>query len=76
MSSDLSFLIEFSVIGKGITGVFASVYDLLGGLTLLCAASCFYLSVKPAAFFCRVLVIFWIGFEGHLGFANGFVFVH
>ncbi|KAF3968691.1 hypothetical protein CMV_007451 [Castanea mollissima] len=60
----ISFLIEFSVIGKGITGVFASVYDLLGGLTLLCAASCFYLSVKPAAFFAEFLLSFGLVLKG------------
>ncbi|KAK7820639.1 hypothetical protein CFP56_038645, partial [Quercus suber] len=60
----ISFLIEFSVIGKGITGVFASVYDLLAGLTLLCAASCFYLSVKPAAFFAEFLLSFGLVLKG------------
>lgn len=47
----ISFLVEYSVIGKGITGVSGSVYDLLGALTLICAGSCLFLSVRPSAFF-------------------------
>ena len=60
----ISFLIEYSVIGKGITGVSASFYDLLGALTLLCAASCFYLSVKPCAFFAEFLLSSGLVFKG------------
>ncbi|KAK9288774.1 hypothetical protein L1049_017238 [Liquidambar formosana] len=52
----ISFLLECSVIGKGITGLGGGVYDLLGGLTLVCAASCFYLSIRPTAFFAEFLL--------------------
>lgn len=37
--------------GKGISGLGGVVYGYLSGLTLVCAASLFYLSVKPNAFF-------------------------
>lgn len=52
----ISFLIEYSVIGKGFTGLGGNVYALLGGLTLVCAASCIYLSIKPTAFFAEFLL--------------------
>lgn len=52
----VSFLVEYSIIGKGITGLGSVVYDLLGGLTLVCAASCFYLSMQPTAFLAEFLL--------------------
>ncbi|CAK9139539.1 unnamed protein product [Ilex paraguariensis] len=47
----ISFLIEFSMNGKGFSGLGGAVYELLGGLTLVCGACCFYLSIRPSAFF-------------------------
>jgi hypothetical protein len=60
----ISFLVEYSVIGKGITGISGSVYDLLGALTLLCAGCCLYLSVKPSAFFAEFLLSSGLVFKG------------
>lgn len=60
----ISFLVEYSVIGKGIMGVSSAVYDLLGALTLLCAGCCFYLSVKPSAFFAEFLLSSGLVFKG------------
>lgn len=42
--------------GKGIIGLGESAYDLLGGLALVCAACCFYLSFRPSAFFAEFLL--------------------
>ncbi|KAL5542340.1 hypothetical protein UlMin_010050 [Ulmus minor] len=60
----ISFLAEFSVIGKGITGLSGSVYDLLGALTLICAGCCLYLSVRPWAFFAEFLLSSGLIFKG------------
>ncbi|GLT69421.1 hypothetical protein SLA2020_415740 [Shorea laevis] len=60
----ISFLVEYSVIGKGITGVSGAVYDLLGALTLLCAGCCLYLSFKPSAFFAEFLLSSGLVFKG------------
>ncbi|MCL7043936.1 hypothetical protein MKW94_015115 [Papaver nudicaule] len=40
------------------------VYDLLSGLTLICAFSCFYLSYKPSAFFAEVCLSLGLVFKG------------
>lgn len=58
------FLVEYSVMGKGSSGLSGIVYGLLGGLTLACAASCFYLSVKPGAFFAEFLLSSGLVFKG------------
>ncbi|CAI8601892.1 unnamed protein product [Vicia faba] len=58
------FLMEYSVMEKGISGVAAVVYGLLGGLTLVCAFTCFYLSVKPSAFFAEFLLSCGLVFKG------------
>lgn len=47
--SGVFFLVEYFINGNGFTGVSSKVYDMLGGLTLVCAFSCLYLSVKPTA---------------------------
>ncbi|KAJ7979809.1 putative Family of Uncharacterized protein function [Quillaja saponaria] len=60
----ISFLIEFSVIGKGITGLGGVVYELLGGLTLVCAGSCLYLSIRPTAFFADYFLSSGLIFKG------------
>ncbi|XP_061360830.1 uncharacterized protein LOC133304784 [Gastrolobium bilobum] len=49
-------LIILIIVHEGISGLAGVVYGLLGGLTLVCAASCIYLSVKPAAFFAEFLL--------------------
>ena len=46
------FLIEYMLMGEGIVGLGSVVYELLGRLTLVCAGSCLYLSIRPVAFFC------------------------
>uniref|UniRef100_A0A803KT25 Uncharacterized protein n=2 Tax=Chenopodium quinoa TaxID=63459 RepID=A0A803KT25_CHEQI len=56
--SGVFFLIDYfingngfiGVSGNGFTGVSSNVYDLLGNLTLICAFSCLYLSIRPTAF--------------------------
>ncbi|XP_043705552.1 uncharacterized protein LOC122655425 [Telopea speciosissima] len=60
----IAFLIEYSLIGKEITGLGSRVYELLGGLTLLCAAACFYLSFLPTAFFAEVALSSSLIFKG------------
>lgn len=50
--------------GKGVSGVAGVVYGLLGGLTLVCAAACIYLSVRPAAFFAEFLLSSGMVFKG------------
>lgn len=58
------FLLEYSVMDKGISGVADVVYGLLGGLSLVCAVSCFYLSAKPNAFFAEFLLCCGLVFKG------------
>ncbi|KAK7344582.1 hypothetical protein VNO77_14354 [Canavalia gladiata] len=58
------FLMEYSNIGKGVSGLAASVYALLGRLTLVCAAACIYLSFKPCAFFAEFLLSCGLVFKG------------
>ncbi|KAJ9555607.1 hypothetical protein OSB04_010221 [Centaurea solstitialis] len=47
----VGFLIDYLMNGKGIVGLGQLEYGLLGGLSLVCAAACFFLSVRPSAFF-------------------------
>ncbi|KAJ4954547.1 hypothetical protein NE237_011330 [Protea cynaroides] len=58
------FLIEYSMMGKGISGLGGRVYELLGSLTLLCAAACFYLSFRPTAFLAEVALSSGLIFKG------------
>ena len=58
------FLMDYSVMDKGISGVANVVYGLLGGLTLVCAFACFYLSVKPSAFFAEFFLSSGLVFKG------------
>lgn len=67
----MSFLAEYSVIGKGINGLGEVVYGWLGGLTLVCAASCLYLSIRPTAFFAEFLLSSGIVFKGTWLFQTG-----
>ncbi|KAF5183402.1 hypothetical protein FRX31_027012 [Thalictrum thalictroides] len=63
----ISFVLEYSLMGKEITGPGipgVRVYELLSGLTLVCAASCFYLSLKPTAFFAEVVLSSALVFKG------------
>lgn len=64
LCSGVVFLVEYSVIGKGVSGVADSVYGLLGGLTLVCAGACIYLAVKPSAFFAEFLLSCGLVFKG------------
>lgn len=48
----ISFLVEYSVVGKGIVAPLGGeAYNLLGQLTLICAAACLVLFMRPTAFF-------------------------
>ncbi|XP_027365500.1 uncharacterized protein LOC113872271 [Abrus precatorius] len=58
------FLMEYSVMGKGVSGLAGVLYGFLGGLTLVCAGSCIYLSVKPSAFFAEFLLCSGMVFKG------------
>ncbi|KAK7279197.1 hypothetical protein RJT34_24243 [Clitoria ternatea] len=58
------FLLEYSVIGKGVSGIAGAVYGLLSGLTLMCAFSCIYLSVMPCAFFAEFFLSSGMVFKG------------
>jgi hypothetical protein len=58
------FLMEYSAMDKGISGVADVVYGLLGGLTLVCSFACFYLSVKPSAFFAEFFLSSGLVFKG------------
>ncbi|KAF4350485.1 uncharacterized protein LOC133030852 [Cannabis sativa] len=60
----LTFLAEYFVMGKGLTGLSSTAYDLLGALTLVCAGCSFYLSVKPSAFFAEFLLSTGLVFKG------------
>ncbi|KAL1535691.1 hypothetical protein AAHA92_28445 [Salvia divinorum] len=52
----IAFLIEFYMTGSGVVGVGGWLYRLLGYLTVLCAACCVHLSVRPGAFFAEFLL--------------------
>ena len=62
--SAILFVAEYSVIGKGINGLGEILYEWLGGLTLVCAACCLYLSIRPTAFFAEFLLSSGIVFKG------------
>ncbi|OMO95369.1 hypothetical protein COLO4_15948 [Corchorus olitorius] len=67
----IAFLVEYSVIGVGITGLGTAVYGLLAQLTLVCAASCLVLSVKPTAFFAEFVLSIALVFKGTWFFQAG-----
>ncbi|PIN11534.1 hypothetical protein CDL12_15859 [Handroanthus impetiginosus] len=52
----IAFLVEFYMCGRGVVGLGGGVYRILGGLAVLCAACCVYLSVRPSAFFAEFLL--------------------
>ncbi|XP_022964613.1 uncharacterized protein LOC111464574 isoform X2 [Cucurbita moschata] len=67
----IAFLIEYSVIGNGITGLGGAFYHLSSGLALLCACCCLYLSMKPSAFFAEFLLSSGLTFKGTWMFQIG-----
>lgn len=60
----VSFLADYTVIGKGVTGLSGTVYDSLGALTLICAGCCFYLSIRPWSFFAEFVLSSGLIFKG------------
>ncbi|XP_058094786.1 uncharacterized protein LOC131240525 [Magnolia sinica] len=60
----ISFLIEYSITDQGYTGLAGRTYELLGALTLVSAASCIVLSIKPTAFFADVVLSMSLVFKG------------
>lgn len=59
------FLVEYSVTGKGMTGLVADgVYDLMSELSLVCAGSCLVLSLKPKSYFAEFLLSCGLVFKG------------
>ncbi|KAE8669630.1 eukaryotic translation initiation factor 4E isoform family protein [Hibiscus syriacus] len=60
----MAFLVEYSFIGVGVTGLGTVVYELLARLTLLCAGCCLVLSVKRTAFFAEFFLSFGLVFKG------------
>ncbi|KAK7243040.1 hypothetical protein RIF29_37824 [Crotalaria pallida] len=60
------FVIEYCVMNEGVSvsGVSGIVYGLLGGLSIVCAASCFYLAYKPSAFFAEFFLSCGLVFKG------------
>ncbi|KAM2234475.1 hypothetical protein PS1_012943 [Malus domestica] len=60
----VSFFVEYSVIGKGISGLGGAVYDMLGALTLVCAFSCLYLSIRPFSYFAEFFLSSGLVFKG------------
>ncbi|XP_061993865.1 uncharacterized protein LOC133711793 [Rosa rugosa] len=60
----ITFFIEYSVIGKGISGLGGTMYDMLGALTLACAFSCLYLSFRPWSFFAEFFLSSGLVFKG------------
>ncbi|XP_004297846.1 PREDICTED: uncharacterized protein LOC101301865 [Fragaria vesca subsp. vesca] len=60
----VTFFVEYSVIGKGISGLGGTMYDMLGVLTLACAFSCLYLSFRPRSFFAEFFLSSGLVFKG------------
>ncbi|XP_044498264.1 uncharacterized protein LOC123220243 [Mangifera indica] len=69
----ISFLVEYSVVGKGIGGPLGGeAYNLLGELTLICAGACLVLSIKPTAFFAEFFLSCGLIFKGTWLLQTGF----
>ncbi|KAL9319376.1 hypothetical protein ACSQ67_015893 [Phaseolus vulgaris] len=64
LSGGVVFLLEYFVMGKGVSGLAGSVYGFLGGLTLVCAGACICLAAKPSAFFAEFLLSCGLVFKG------------
>lgn len=60
----VSFLIECTMTGEGIIGYAEAMYDWLGGLDVVCAACCFFLSYRSSAFFAEFLLSFGMMLKG------------
>ncbi|KAK3038684.1 hypothetical protein RJ639_028138 [Escallonia herrerae] len=60
----IAFLIDYLMNGKGVVGLGGIVYGLLGGVTVVCAACCFYLSIRPSAFFAEFMLSLAILLKG------------
>ncbi|GKC96401.1 hypothetical protein Tco_1161843, partial [Tanacetum coccineum] len=58
ISQGVAFLVEYLMNGKGFVGLAKLEHSLFGGLTIVCAAACFCLSIRLSAFIaiscCRV----------------------
>lgn len=67
-----SFLIEYTVIGKGVVGLGGVVYDLLCDLTLVCAFACLVLAIRPTAFFAEFFLSCGLIFKGSWLLQAGF----
>lgn len=60
----VSFLIERTMTGEGVSGYGEVMYDWLGGLASVCAACCLFLSVRPSVFFAEFLLSFGMMLKG------------
>lgn len=60
----VSFLIECTMHGEGVIGFGEAMYDWLGGLSIVCAACCLFLSIKSSAFFAEFLLSFGMMLKG------------
>ncbi|XAR48936.1 hypothetical protein NMG60_11031929 [Bertholletia excelsa] len=67
----ISFLIDYMSMGQGVTGLGSVAYQLLGGLTLLCAGSCLYLAFRPVAFFAEFFLSSGLMFKGTWALQSG-----
>lgn len=60
----IAFLFEYKMNGSGHAGLGAIGYEILGGLALVCAASCLYLSIWPSTFFAEFMLSSGIVLKG------------
>ncbi|MED6116144.1 hypothetical protein PIB30_097424 [Stylosanthes scabra] len=67
------FLMEYSVMVTGVSGLAGDVYGFIGVLALICAGSCIYLSFKPSAFFAEFLLCCGLVFKGTWLLQGGFL---
>ncbi|WCJ24095.1 hypothetical protein M5689_006081 [Euphorbia peplus] len=65
LCAGIMFLLEYSIIGKGVSGIVGiAVYDLCGDLTILCGGCCLVLAVRPSAFFLEFCLCSGLVFRG------------
>ncbi|XAR62686.1 hypothetical protein NMG60_11017534 [Bertholletia excelsa] len=67
----VSFLVEYFMLGGGITGLGGAAYELLGGLSLLCGGCCLYLSIRPERFFAEFMLSSGMAFKGTWALQTG-----
>ncbi|PSS23912.1 APC membrane recruitment protein like [Actinidia chinensis var. chinensis] len=60
----IAFLVDYMMMGQGITGIGGVVYELFGELTLVCAGSCLLLSIRPTSFLAEFLLSSGLVFKG------------